>query len=256
MEKKTKSNWGIIFITCLIIMLLGVGIFYLCEYLDLNADNLKNRKKEKETKEEVSGYTALDGMESLSIGKERYDKATEIYSVWKLRPYCGYSVDELDKVNKISFSDSASGNGNYYESDFSGIDELKEYLSKWLSAEIINDNVIGNVVTDLELLKDNKYAYTDYINKDNKLYCRLDTGKGWLSNYLNKYTITVDTITDESITYNITSEYAKGDASSECLENLNISSCSSEEIEKKDTKFTISKNKSNKWVVTSFVLHD
>ena len=256
MKGKEKSNWGIIFFVCLVIMFLGFFIFILCDYLDLNADNLKN-KINKGSIDDMGNYRVLDGMESLSIGKELYDKANEIYSVWFLVPYCGYNIYKINSLDKVELGDYSIGNGMYYESSYADIEELKSSLAKWLSLDIINKKVNDNsIVFDLELLRNNNYSYTDYVIKDNKLYCRAQYDKEWLSNYLNKYTITVDSISNDSITYNISSSYAKNDASSKCLDDLTITSCTREEIELKDTKFVISKNETNKWVVTSFVLHD
>ena len=94
---KQESNWKEIFIVCIIIITLGLVIFYLCDNLDIKVDNYDD----DESLEEVTDYRVLDGMEALSIGRELYDKTLEIYSVWELYPYCGYNISEINSIDKI-----------------------------------------------------------------------------------------------------------------------------------------------------------
>ena len=250
--KKEKSNWGLIFIVCLIIIFLGILIFAFCEYLDISKD--KFTKEEKE--EEITDYRILDGIESLSIGRELYEEATKIYTVWNLYPYCGYDIPEIEKKEKFELGALNIGNGSYYQSDFQNIESLKEYLKKWLSEEIIEEKINQEPVTDIELLKESRYAFTDYVIKDDKLYCRSQPEKEITSKYLNNYTITVSNIKKNTITYNIKSSYAKEEANSKCLESLNIKNCTKEDIEYKDTIFIIKKNKTNNWIVSSYTMHE
>ena len=54
-----------------------------------------------------------------------------------------------------------------------------------------------------------KKEKNDYLEKEDGLYCRRNTGKGWLSTYLGTYDIEISNLNKDVITYKITSYYAE-----------------------------------------------
>lgn len=207
---------------------------------EANVDNDKiNDNKNNENK-------ILTTEEAIFMGSMLYDKATEIYATSLFVPYCGY-----DYQSKPKGSDIANNSGEYYSTDFTSIDELKDFLSRYLSEDIVKEKVSDDVVTDLSKVE----PYTNYIFYNNKLYCRGHVGKGWVSSYLDKYDISVKNKDENRITYNIVSYYAKDVDSSQCATSLNYWQCSEEERITKTTEFVIEKSNDN-WVVSSFVLHE
>lgn len=188
---------------------------------------------------------------AIEKGKELYDRAVEIFDMWLLKPYCGYSEEELLNTNSLkieALGDAGNGNGKYYASDFKSLDELKEYLRKYLSEDIVEKNVVktkkyGNktlykYVEDISLLnsKDEDYSYVDYVLKDNVIYCRLQTGKGYYSSYTGKYDITLSDKSDDEISYKIVSYYDEDG-----------------KITTKETKFVIV-NENNNWIISEYVV--
>lgn len=255
MEKKNK---GLIFL-CIVLFFLAIGLggFIVYDKI-LNSNNNENKKNDN--------VRLLTNEEAIIEGKMLYDKATEIYETWILIPYCGGDINSIMKQDNIEkLGSDACMNGRYYKSDFSSLDNLKEYLKRWLSEDIVNDKVFKtseyngktyyNYVEDYSLLSDcDNYASVDYVLKDNTLYCRLDIGKGWISLY-DGYDMKVDAIEENKIIYTITSAYVKGE--SNCyLGLIDSKPCSEEDLEYKDTKFIIEKNESGNFIVTEFTLHD
>lgn len=248
MEK--KSNKGIIILMIIIIVILAVlCVLFATNTITFNHKEIKNEIENQENTSTVSDKsTTLSLIEATTLGKDLYDKATEIYSTWKLLPYCGYS-DEIYNQKSVELK---PGTGIIsYESMFSNLKELKEYLSKYLSKEIIDSQIKEEAITDINELND----YTDYVIYNNKLYCRQNSGKGWISSYLKKYDIKPNDITDNKITYTITSYYAKDIDKCDGNGDLNIYNCPEENIETKDTNFTIEKVNNN-WIVTEYNLHE
>ncbi len=255
MEKKNKIFIGIIVALALIVVGLSVFVVY---------DKVLNKNEKTDSTDNPSSSTnsrterLLTEEQALEEGKKLYDKATEIYEIWQLYPYCGLNPNEYEGDTE-ALGDSELGNGEYYKSNFSSLEDLKKYLTQWLSEDIVNSKVVKefkvdgeveyNYVEDLSLLKGNeKYAYVDYVLKDNALYCRLETGKGWMSSYYG-YDIKVDSIEEDKIVYTVTSKYIK--ESSECSEN-----CKDEDLNYKDTKFVIERNSSGKFVVTNYTFYE
>ena len=248
----------LILIVVVLIILFVTGIISFNKVVNNNSNGKENN-------------IILSETDAIEIGEELYDKVTEIYSVWVLRPYCGYDVNsDTTNLKKETFGNSGNGNSLYYESQFTSLDELKNYLSEYLSDKIINDNVkeiyqlngetYYKYVTDISLLSssDPHYSYVDYVLKDNKLYCRLEVGKGWLNNkYLNEYSLKVSDITEDKVVFTVTSTYINDETlNSESTCNFeNPNNCSESDKEYKDTEFVIEKVDNN-WIVTSYILHE
>lgn len=245
--KKNNFLIGVIGILILIIIFLIAFI--------INDKVLSNK--------EDNNVNLLTNEEAIELGKKLYDKVTEIYEVSLLTPYCGKSKDVVISENDIEIlGNSAYGNGNYFRTTFSSLDDLKKYLTSWLSDDLINNLVVKtkNVndkkyykyVEDLSLLnsEEEQYSYVDYVLKDNTLYCRLDTGKDYFTQYDDEYKIKVSNILEDRIEYIITSTYIKT--------SDNISTSLDNEVKKeyKDTTFIIEKNTSGNFVVVNYTLHD
>lgn len=247
-----KNNNGRIIggLIVIIIILSVFCILFATNTLELNSIKVKGDDKSKqnnlvENKDKQTELEVVSDTEALTLGKDLYDKATEIYSTWVLTPYCGYGSNEL--YNQEGVNIGGQPGYSYYESMFNNIDELREYLLKYLSQDIVNSKVPKNIL-------ENQEEIADYIIYNNKLYCRRDAGKGWLSSYLGKYDIKVNSKESSKISYTITSYYAKN--RDECNNNeLNFLSCDKSNIENKDTNFTIEKI-NDKWIVTNYTLYE
>lgn len=244
-----KKNTGLI-ISVIILSILVVGLSSFIIY-----DKVLSKKNEVNNQENNNKPKLLSNEEAITEGKRLYDQATKIYETWVLIPYCGATRSEINEKDIETLGDVGYGNGDYYKSNFKSFDKLKDYLKQWLSEDIVDKKIIKsrewngatyyNYVEDLSLLsnKDEHYAYVDYVLKDNTLYCRLTTGKGWLTLYKNKYDIKVDTIEENKITYTITSAYGK--QGSAC--DFYSETCDEKDLEYKDTKFVIEKNSEDKF---------
>lgn len=187
--------------------------------------------------------TLLGEEEALNIGKELYDKATGIFDSWKdSNVYCAKTGNVgYDKKYDLLIKDKIE----YSKTEFSNINELKEYLYEWLSYDIINKYITDNDVKDYSDLTDDD-TYIDYIEKDNTLYC-LDELRNVGGFYTYKsYDIKVDNITSDKIDYTIISHYCTDNCLVEEFENTN---------EDKETKFTII-YENNHWIVSDYTYHD
>ncbi len=243
-----KNNNGKIIggLIVIIIILSVFCILFATNTLELNSIKVKDDNKNKqnnlvENKDKQPELEVVSDSEALTLGKDLYDKATEIYSTWVLTPYCGYGSNEL--YNHEGVNIGGQPGYSYYESMFNNIDELREYLLKYLSQDIVNSKVPKNVL-------ENQEEIADYIIYNNKLYCRRDAGKGWLSSYLGKYDIKVNSKESSKISYTITSYYTKNEEV--CSKYWG---CDKSNIETKDTNFTIEKI-NDKWIVTDYTLYE
>lgn len=263
-----KKNIGLK-VLVVILSLLVVGLSGFIIYDKVLSNNEVENNDNNNVNTDNNGSKLLSNEEAINEGKRLYDKATEIYETWVLIPYCGVvrnkAYEDENKIEKLG--DSGYGNGSYYKSNFTSLDDLKNHLKQWLSEDIVNEKIVKtsvsngetfyNYVEDVSLLskKDGHYGYVDYVLKDNTLYCRLDTGKGWLTLYQNKYDIKVDKIEENKITYTITSTYGKQDSG--CyLGMLDSKTCEEKDLEYKNTTFVIEKNTTGKFVVSEYTLHD
>lgn len=236
----------------LVIIALVIIIILLCTLLFMTynekvhtKDNVNNNSSDVATEKKLSMEDAIN------VGTTLYDKATEIYEVWVLRPYCGYSNKDIYNNKMVDFGISSL---MYYETDYDNLDGLKDYLKEYLSSDIVEEKVGDGYITDTSTIRtDDDSMYTNYIVQNGKLYCRAHTGKGFFSSYVNSYDITVDSIEEDTITYNIKSAYGKDNT--KCSESNNISDCSEEDLEYKDTKFVIKKVNDN-FVVSDYTLHE
>lgn len=246
-----KNNNGKIIggLIVIIIILSVFCILFATNTLELNSIKVKGDGKSKqnnlvENKDKQPELEVVSDTEALTLGKDLYDKATEIYSTWVLTPYCGYGSNEL--YNHEGVNIGGQSGYLYYESMFNNIDELREYLLKYLSQDIVNSKVPKNVL-------ENQEGIADYIIYNNKLYCRQDAGKGWLFSYLGKYDIKVNSKESNKISYTITSYYTKNE--DKCSRYDNFWSCDKSDTENKDTNFTIEKI-NDKWIVTDYTLYE
>ena len=230
LEMKKKNNGIIILMGIIIIMLIVLCVLFATNTIKFN-DEVINNQTSSQGKEE----NKITETEASTLGKDLYDKATEIYSVWYLLPYCGYSTEEISGRETVKFEDDGI---EFYESKYSSISELKSELANYFSEDIINSKVDSY---------DSTYFYK---TENNKLYCRQTPGKGWLSSYLEKYDIKVSNIEENKVTYTITSYYAK-----DINKCNNIDDCAKDDIETRDTNFTIEKVNNN-WIVTDYTLHE
>ena len=269
--KEDKSKNIIIGVLVVMVIILSGVIIYMYMTKDDVIINL-NDNEEQVDNDNGSEVKKLTEDEAIVIGKELYDKATKIYETWVVLPYCGYDLQDINSqsVKSELLGNYGMGNGYYYKSNFSSYDDLVTYLGNWLSEDIINEKVVKSYewnnetyykyVEDLSLIfgTDSHYSYVDYVLKDGALYCRLDTGKGWVPLYLGIYDITVDGIEENKIIYNIKSTYITQESfssgSSNCTSG-NVNNCTSDQLEYEDTKFIIEKNDSGNWIVTDYTLH-
>ena len=247
-----------IIITLLIIVVVVLMVIIALMYMGVitNSVNGKNNNLDDNEMDQNNSTTVnekkLDEAEALIIGKDLYDMATEIYGTWIVLPYCGLNYQEVLNQRSYKLGDSAIGNGNFYKTDFKDLDGLKDYLSNWLSDEIISEKITETAVTDLELLNDSEYGYTKYVIKDDNLYCGMDTGKGWVTTYLNHYDMSVNNIEDSKVSYKVNSYYLN-DYEAECS---SINTCDESDISTKETNFVIKKEQDDIWVVSEFILHE
>lgn len=243
-EKKSNGTLVGILIGIIIMLLVFVGLFV--------TGTIKFNIKMVSDSNKSSGNYTLSEQEALSIGKELYDKATKVFETWRLLPYCG---ERPNDGKTMSFKSGCM----MYETNYKDLEELKSYLATFLSNDIINSKINEQPITDMSLLDNLDNTYTNYLIKDDKLYCRSNTGKGWLSRYLNSYDMEVDSIKDDVIKFKVkianVSEKVALQSNSKCSYGSKISDCSDDQIEYVDTKFVIKRMNGN-WVVTDYVLHD
>lgn len=256
MEKNKFKNVLIGMLVVIIVLLLAV--IYLVYTGKIGNTAVNDTDNSVNNNDIVTSDNKLSDEEAMNVGQELYDKATEIYEVWVLRPYCGVSSSEIQNQVMVEFDDAAMGKGDYYDSGFASLEALKSELRKYLSDDIINSKITSEAITDTSLLKN--IEYNDYVLQNGKLYCRAFTGKGFMSRYLGKYDMEVSNLEENKITYTIKSTYVTEEAQasgSECWNSINSgnNNCADNELEYKSTTFTIEKNNDN-WVVTSYTLHD
>lgn len=177
--------------------------------------------------------------------------------MWKLRPYCGISNEDIITKSLTNETTDFGLNGDikYYKSSFTNLEDLKSYLREYLSDEIIDKNVTSYLIKDdvNKLLEDLNYAI-DYVEKDGKLYCRETANKGWLMSYLGEYDLSVLNISDSQVTFNVKSTCAYDTENTECVVDKKLNKCKDSDIFYDENKFTIEKNSNNKWIVNNFTL--
>lgn len=245
-ENKVKD----IIIGVLVILIIILGGLFVYGYVfdngnDNNLDN--NNSNNNVNNEEVKN---LSNEEALSLGKDLYDKATEIYETWLFLPWCGYNWDDI--YNQPVYDFGGTYGKMFYKSPYKNLDELKVELRNYFSEDIINSKINGIMAINWDLK--NIETYVNYVIKDNELYCRNFHGKGWITGYVD-YEMNVDSIDNAKIVYNIKSKYVILKQGSSCMPE-NINACSESDFEYKDTKFVIEKNNEGKWIVSSYILHE
>lgn len=244
-----------------ILLTIIIGLIVLIILITTNTISFGSKVEANQNENNISETRKITESEAISIGKKLYDKMTEIKETSVLYPYCGVKMNEINNQTMKKYNVYGMGEANYYESKYNNLDELKNDLSNYMSEEYINEVVYKGVVTDLSLLTQEEYGYSDYIIDNNKMYCRAYNGKGWLSHYIGNYEITAKDIEDKKIEFNIRSIYIKQDIAyegkSDCSKYpYDINNCTKDELDYKDTTFIIEKNSNDKWIVTNFKLHD
>lgn len=242
-----------------ILMGLVISLFVVVGLFVMGIINFKliatDEEHQNDTSENIKEDNILSQDEAVKLGRELYDKATEVYETWQLLPYCGVSVHEIQNKEIVDFGKASK----MYESEFKNMNELKDYLATFLSDEIINQHINEEAITDLSILDQDYKEYTNYVISSDKLFCRVNTGKGWLSRYLDNYEITTNTIKNDIIIYNVklanVTEAVAMEVDSKCTYGSKITDCNANQIEYVETKFIIKKINSN-WIVTDYTLHD
>ncbi len=174
--------------------------------------------------------------------KEVIGKAIDYYDNSNIMPYCGVSFSS----KKVKFKE---GNGNfegeYLESEFKDLDELRDYLLGFMDSSLISDDL---VISDYN----NPKMYDDYYMIDGKLYCRGYTGKGYRKLYTGNYDFEIVSVTDSRIDVNIAYEYITENTSlkegNECTVD-NLSKCSNADFEYKIGKIVIN-IKNNNYIIS------
>ena len=231
----------------MVVILSGVVIYMYINQDDVNI-SLDNKEEVNDNQDDEN--VKMTEEQAVLLGKELYDKATDIYETWLFYPWCGYSDADIYNQSVHDFG-GTYGNG-FYKSPYNDLEELKEELRNYFSEDIINSKINGIIVIDWDLK--NIDTYVNYVIKDNEMYCRSYSGKGWVTGYYD-YDMIIDSIEDNKIVYNIKSKYILLNPSSNCmLENINA--CNENDFEYKYTKFVIEKNDSGNWVVTDYTLHE
>ena len=232
-----------------------VGLIILIILIITDTITFSSKFETNQNENNITETTKLTESEAITIGKELYDKMTEIKGLEVLLPYCGVKGSEIRNQSMKKYNISTYGPNEYYETKYSNTDELKNELRNYMSETYVNEVVDREPITDLSLLSKEDYLYVDYIIDNNKLYCRAYSAGGWAPNYLD-YDITVNNVEKNIISYNINSKYIKDSALGEICNKEKINNCKEEDLEYKDTTFVIEKNSNDKWLVTNFTLHD
>lgn len=192
-----------------------------------------------------TGYVCSKYIKKIDVSSGIYDgvkgvidKAIDYYDNNRIMPYCGDSSSS----KKVKFKE---GNGNfegeYLESEFKDLDELKDYLLGFMDSSLIS--------TDLKLSDyNNPKMYDDYYMIDGRLYCRGYTGKGYRELYTGYYDFEIVNVSDSRIDVNIAYEYITESTSqkegNQCTVD-NLSKCNNSDFEYKMGKVVINIKDSN-----------
>lgn len=255
MEKKERkmvnTNLGILLICLFSSIFTLVDFIVIDKALDKYVDCSKCTKCEIKDNGTVSGNTdntpviddkkLLSEEDALNIGNLMFDKASSFYSstVLTTSPFCGRSLNE----NNIVLDE-----GTYNKaSNFSSIQDVKDYLLEFLSQNIVNAAVTNS----------------GYKEIDGSLYCLASSGKGFLTNYTGNKNLKVLDIQEDKITYSIEFIYADFDSdNASCKFDWNfrltpsdLSLCSPDDLFNVNADFVIEKNDNGNWIITKFADH-
>lgn len=251
MEKKNNSGLYI-FLVILILIVIGLGGYIVYDKV-LNKNDINNSNDD--LVEEV-----LSQKEATTITNDLVKKAIEIYEGNILFPYCGETDDNDILEFKIDGNDS-----RYVASMFNSLVDLKSYLANYLSSNLANE-IVTEDVSDINNLE----YYSNYIEKEGKLYCRRHTGKGYLTYYTGNYNIENLEIEKDKISGNIIYEHLKdydSNSKNACIEEFDAynggkkekfdsAKCESSQLKEEKQKVVITKNNDNNWVLEEFTLHE
>lgn len=263
-NKLKVKNIIIVILVLLIILLLSISTYLYINNINLKNENNKIKNTNKPLTEE----------ESINKGTNLYNKVNDIYEVYSYDiPYCGLTYNEIQNQELTNFEDELKDTSDnlvkdeevkndiyYYKSHYKNLKELKNYLSNYLSNDLINKKIKikEKEITDISMLNNSTYHGSNYVIKNNNLYCKATTKKKNNSRYINyfnnnidPYDIRVLQIDNDRINYLINSKYLNDnikDFNSECTNN--IEKC----INTNEKSFVIEKN-DNKWIVSVFNYH-
>lgn len=201
MEKEKNNRGVIILLTVIIVILAVLCILFATDTITLNTKTSENTTKETSnsqtnTTENNNSITKEEATIILKTAADRLGKVSNGY------PYCGENMtyDEVDVI-----LDEHNISTHTASKDYTSLNNLKDDLRKYISEEMINKYIID----------------TNYIEKDQKLYCKtyhrgtIDYDK--INSSYNIETFTNDELTATGIisTMDDTGEYYKKNANIE-----------------------------------------
>ena len=229
-NKKKFSTFEIIMIMLTIVIIVGLGIAFLVVLLRSNGKDTNELIKEQNTQntavEQISANNKKETIskeQALLIGKEKYKKAEEYYSGIKdLGEFIQVGVGEGRKVLCIN--------------------DIKDLFSK---------NKFDKFTRKIA---DESENFNNLLEKDGEYY-RIDTGVGGIQSYLYTDDLTVKSIDENKIVFEVKSYYLVNDEP--YLSNMDpkeyVKTVSKDKIETKVNEFTIIKE-NGKWKVDYYVL--
>lgn len=156
------------------------------------------------------------------------------------KAYCG----ETSSTKTIEFkTEDDSITGEYLKSKYKSLDELKSYLSSFMSDSLIKK--------ELKLSDINNPKYLDdYYEIDDNLYCRNYSASGLIATYTGNYDIEIVSSSDNKIEGKIAYEYITEEAikDGKCTIS-NISKCNNADITYEISNFIIDKQDNN-YIIT------
>ena len=202
-----------------------------------------------------TGYVCSTYIKKINTNDSTYNrvyevinKANDYYDKTRLMPYCGKTTIE----KKVKFNEgNGSFEGEYYQSEFKNLDELKNYLLEFMDGSLIS--------SDLKLSDyNNPKMYDNYYVIDGNLYCRGYSVKGYKTLYTGNYNLEIVNITDSRIDANIAYEYithkTEQKEGNQCTVD-NLSVCGNYDFEYKIGKIVINK-KDDKYIIYKMDFHE
>ena len=136
-----------------VLLTIIIGLIVLIILITTNTISFGSKVKANQNENNITEPTKLLESEAITIGKELYDKMTEIKETDIFYPYCGIDKSEILNLTKRKYNIYGFDNADYYESKYRNIDELKNDLRGLMSDEYINEIVQYDPITDLTLLE-------------------------------------------------------------------------------------------------------
>ena len=146
MSEKSKDILIGVFLTVI------VGLIILIILIITDTITFSSKFETNQNENNITETTKLTESEAITIGKELYDKMTEIKGLEVLLPYCGVKGSEIRNQSMKKYNISTYGPNEYYETKYSNTDELKNDLRNYMSEAYVNEVVDIEPITDLSLL--------------------------------------------------------------------------------------------------------